>query len=81
MAGRKPHSVKTSADVKFDRQGEGFAITDIALTAAGAGIDAEKFLGIAERRAGDLVTRLGRPRGQSKVLLARAWAPATVPAA
>ncbi len=50
MAGHKPQSVKTSADVKLERQGEGFAITGIALTttAAVAGIDAEKFRTLAE---------------------------------
>lgn len=50
MAGFKPQSIKTSADVKLERQGEGFAITGIALTttAAVAGIDAEKFRVVAE---------------------------------
>ncbi len=49
-AGCKPQSVKTSADVKLERQGDGFAITGIALTttAAVSGIDAQKFQTLAE---------------------------------
>ena len=31
-AGLKPQGIKTSADVKLEKQGDGFAITDIALT-------------------------------------------------
>ena len=50
QAGFKPASVRTSAEVKLDRVGDGFAITGIELTteATVPGIDAAKFAGIAE---------------------------------
>ena len=49
-AGAKPQSVRTSADVRLDKQGEGFAITGIELTtqATVPGLDASKFQAIAE---------------------------------
>jgi osmotically inducible protein OsmC len=49
-AGLKPASIKTTADVTLERQGNGFAITGIALTtvAAVTGIDAARFHEIAE---------------------------------
>ncbi len=49
-AGTKPLSVKTSADVRLDKDGDGFSITSIELTteAAVSGIDAAKFQSIAE---------------------------------
>jgi lipoyl-dependent peroxiredoxin len=49
-AGLTPSGVKTSAEVKLERQGESFTITGIALTseAAVAGIDDGKFQTIAE---------------------------------
>ena len=49
-AGFKPQHIRTSADVKLEKQGEGFAITEIALTtnAKVDGVDAEKFRAIAE---------------------------------
>ncbi len=50
MAGLKPQSVKTSASVRLDRDGGGFAITSIDLTteAAVPGVDAARFQQIAE---------------------------------
>jgi len=50
QAGLKPKSVKSSADVHLDRQGEGFAITSIDLTteASVPGVDNAKFQAIAE---------------------------------
>jgi osmotically inducible protein OsmC len=50
QAGLKPKSVKSSADVHLDRQGEGFAITSIELTteASVPGVDNAKFQTIAE---------------------------------
>jgi osmotically inducible protein OsmC len=49
-AGLSPKSVRTSADVKLDKQENGFAITGIALTteAEVADIDDAKFQAIAE---------------------------------
>lgn len=49
-AGLTPTSIKTSADVKLEKQGDGFAITGIALTteAIVPGADAAKFQEIAE---------------------------------
>lgn len=49
-AGATPKSVKTSADVKLDKDGEGFTITSIALTTTvdASGIDAEKFQAVAD---------------------------------
>jgi osmotically inducible protein OsmC len=49
-AGATPKQVQTSADVKLQKQGEGFAITAIALecTASAGGIDAAKFQTVAE---------------------------------
>ncbi|MDP9151991.1 MAG: OsmC family protein [Myxococcota bacterium] len=50
QAGLTPKSVKTTADVRLDKQGEGFAITSIDLTtqASVPGGDPAKFQGIAE---------------------------------
>jgi lipoyl-dependent peroxiredoxin len=50
QAGLKPKSVKSSADVHLDRQGEGFAITSIELIAEASvpGVDNAKFQTIAE---------------------------------
>jgi lipoyl-dependent peroxiredoxin len=50
MAGMKPKGVKTSAEVKLEKQGEGFAITSIALhTEANVpGADSAKFQQVAE---------------------------------
>ena len=50
MAGVKPQSVKTSADVRLDKDGAGFSITTIELTteASVPGLDAAKFQAIAE---------------------------------
>jgi osmotically inducible protein OsmC len=49
-AGLKPQGVRTSADVRLERQGEGFAITGIELSteAQVPGIDAARFQQIAE---------------------------------
>ena len=49
-AGFKPQSVQTHADVKLEKQGDGFAITGIALssTANVEGVDAANFQTIAE---------------------------------
>ncbi len=50
-AGFKPVSVRTSADVKLEKVGEGFGITLIELTCVATvpGIDAAKFAAIAEQ--------------------------------
>ena len=50
QAGATPKQIQTQADVKLEKQGEGFAITTIALdcTAQATGIDAAKFHEIAE---------------------------------
>lgn len=50
QAGAQPKQVQTSADVKLEKQGEGFAITSIALncTASASGIDAGKFQTVAD---------------------------------
>jgi osmotically inducible protein OsmC len=50
MAGVKPQSVRTSADVRLDKDGPGFSITTIELTTVASvpGLDAAKFQGIAE---------------------------------
>ncbi|RYZ42718.1 MAG: OsmC family peroxiredoxin [Myxococcaceae bacterium] len=49
-AGLKPTSIKTNADVQLDKQGEGFAITTIALNTevVVAGTDDATFQKIAE---------------------------------
>ena len=49
QGGHAPTSIKTSADVKLDKQGEGFAITSIALhtEVIAAGLDDAKFQTIA----------------------------------
>ena len=49
-AGLAPQGVRTEAEVKLEKQGEGFAITGIALTtqATVAGVDDAKFQAIAE---------------------------------
>ena len=49
-AGLKPQKVQTSADVRLEKQGEGFSITGIELTteATVPGVDAAKFAAIAE---------------------------------
>lgn len=49
-AGAKPESIHTSAEVKLESQGGGFAITGIALTTKvkATGIDAAKFQSVAE---------------------------------
>lgn len=49
-AGWKPQSIRTTAEVKLDKQGEGFAITQIALTTVAnvPGADAKKFQEVAE---------------------------------
>jgi lipoyl-dependent peroxiredoxin len=49
-AGLSPRSIETSAEVRLDKQAEGFKITQIQLstTATVQGIDAEKFQAIAE---------------------------------
>ena len=48
-AGSPPQGIKTSAEVKLEKQGEGFAITGIALTTQAnvPGLDDAKFQGIA----------------------------------
>ncbi len=50
QAGLKPKSVQTSADVRLEKKGEGFAITGIELTAEAnaPGADAAKFQAIAQ---------------------------------
>jgi osmotically inducible protein OsmC len=50
MAGLKPKSVRTSADVRLDKDGGGFSITAIELTteATVPGADPAKFQAIAE---------------------------------
>lgn len=50
LAGHSPQSVQTSADVRLEKQGDGFAITGIALTceATVPGLDDAKFQPIAE---------------------------------
>ncbi len=49
-AGSKPQSIRTSADVRLDKDGEGFSITTIELTteASVPGLDAARFQTIAE---------------------------------
>lgn len=49
-AGVKPQGVKTSAEVSLDKEGQGFAISGIALTTTAnvPGLDDAKFQGIAE---------------------------------
>lgn len=49
-AGLSPQGVRTEAEVKLEKQGEGFAITGIALTTAATvpGVDDAKFQSIAE---------------------------------
>lgn len=48
-AGSKPQSIRTSADVKLDKDGEGFTITSIALTTevSAPGLDDAKFQEVA----------------------------------
>lgn len=50
MGGHKPNSVRTEADVKLEKQGEGFAITAITLTTVAdvTGLDDAKFQSLAE---------------------------------
>ncbi len=50
QAGLKPLGVKTSADVKLEKHGDGFAITSIALTTEAnvPGADDAKFQKVAE---------------------------------
>jgi osmotically inducible protein OsmC len=47
--GHEPESIDTDARVRFDKQGEGFAITSIALTTRGKvpGIDEDEFKRLA----------------------------------
>jgi lipoyl-dependent peroxiredoxin len=47
--GHEPESIDTDAKVRFDKQGEGFAITSIALTTRGKvpGIDEDEFKRLA----------------------------------
>lgn len=49
-AGLAPRGVRTEAEVKLEKQGEGFAITGIALTTTATvpGVDDAKFQAIAE---------------------------------
>jgi osmotically inducible protein OsmC len=49
-AGATPKSIRTSANVKLDKDGDGFTITAIELTteASATGIDDAKFQGVAE---------------------------------
>ncbi len=49
-AGMKPKSIRTTASVRLDRQGEGFAITGIELSteAVVPGADAARFQSVAE---------------------------------
>jgi osmotically inducible protein OsmC len=59
-AGHKPERVHTTAAVTFEKVGDGFSITKIALTTEGKvpGIDAEKFAKIArEAKAGCPVSK------------------------
>jgi lipoyl-dependent peroxiredoxin len=48
--GHEPESIKTDAKVRFDKQGDGFAITSIALTtrAKVPGMDNDEFVKAAE---------------------------------
>ena len=50
QAGAQPKQIQTTADVKLQKQGDGFSITGIALTCTGSasGIDAAKFQSLAE---------------------------------
>lgn len=50
QAGATPKQVQTSADVKLEKQGEGFAITGISLdcAASASGIDDAKFQTVAD---------------------------------
>jgi osmotically inducible protein OsmC len=50
QAGLTPTSIRTSADVKLEKDGEGFSITTIQLTtrATVPGADAERFRSIAD---------------------------------
>lgn len=50
LAGSPPKAIRTSADVKLDKDGPGFTITSIALTteAEVPGIEAEKFQAVAQ---------------------------------
>jgi osmotically inducible protein OsmC len=50
QAGSPPQSIRTSANVKLDKDGDGFTITTIELTteAEVPGIDAAKFQAVAE---------------------------------
>ena len=60
-AGLTPESIKTTADVKLERQEGGFAITGIALSTVASvpGADAGKFAEIAE------ATKKGCPVGKA----------------
>ena len=57
QAGATPKSIRTQADVRLEKQGEGFAITAISLECAAqaSGIDAGKFQAVAE------ATKVGCP--------------------
>jgi osmotically inducible protein OsmC len=48
--GHEPESIDTDAKVRFDKQGDGFAITSIALTTRGRvpGIDEDEFKRLAD---------------------------------
>jgi osmotically inducible protein OsmC len=50
MAGAKPQTVRTSAEVRLEKDGDGFSITTIDLTtqASVPGLDAARFQAIAE---------------------------------
>jgi osmotically inducible protein OsmC len=50
-AGHEPESIETDARVRFDKQGEGWAITGIQLTTRGRvpGIDEDEFRHLAEQ--------------------------------
>jgi len=50
QAGWKPTNIRTNADVRIEKQGEGFAITTIELTSQASipGADAARFQAIAE---------------------------------
>jgi osmotically inducible protein OsmC len=60
-AGHAPRSIKTTADVKLEQQGGGFAITGIALRTevAATGLDADKLKSIADE------TKKGCPVGKA----------------
>lgn len=49
MAGAKTKTIRTTADVQLEKQGQGFAITtiDLSTEVEASGIDAEKFQTVA----------------------------------